>query len=191
MKLFSKLRAFFKFKGESVEMDLSAAKINKDHILLHPADDPLHAFCISTKTIDLFINNGEELQEEDVLILDTEKVRKLEQKIEQQQNSIIKEKDKSIDSVPNYNHPLMLKRNSYIKKKFSIMLYPEEYEALMENIKSNGYKKSEYFLACVHAAKKQNMSSLYKHYITDHQKRKIEERNIINQIKQADLHNVN
>ena len=121
----------------------------------------------------------------------TESLKKEKQKIDQQQNSIIKEKDKSIDSIPDYTHPLMLKRNTYIKKKFSIMLYPEEYEALMENIKSNGYKKTEYFLACVNAAKKQNMSSLYKHYITDHQKRKIEERNIINQIKQANLHNIN
>lgn len=115
MKLFSKLIAFSKFKGESVEIDLRVAKISKNNILLHPADESLHAFCISTKTIDLLVNNEEDLQEEDVLILDTEKL-----------------------------------------------------------------KKSECFLACINTAKKQNMSSLYKHYIADHQKRKKEERNIIN-----------
>lgn len=122
----------------------------------------------------------------------TESLKKEKQKIDQQQNSIIKEKDKSTNIRQNeHTHPLILARKSFVKKRFSIMLYPEEYDALMENIKTNGYRKTEYFLACVNAAKKQNMNSLYNRYLSDHKKRKIEERNLINQIKQDNVQSAN
>ncbi len=184
MRIFSKIKAFFMFKGKSVEMELNAAKIFSDKIILHPTDDTAHAFCVKTKNIDIFINNGEELQEDDVLVLDTQKKDNLP-------NEVIEDDLKKTEKTNREHlHPLTLARQSFKKRRFSIMLYPEEYDRLMENINSNGYKKTEYFLACVNAAKKQNMSYLYNRYISDHKKRKLEERNIINQLKKAKEQNV-
>ena len=51
------------------------------------------------------------------------------------------------------------------------MLYQDEYDTLMENITQHGYKKAEYFLACMNSAKKQSFESTYKKYHEDHIKR--------------------
>lgn len=39
----------------------------------------------------------------------------------------------------------------------SMRLYPDKYEFLMDSIEEKGYKKTEYLLACVAAAKKKSM----------------------------------
>ena len=48
-------------------------------------------------------------------------------------------------------------------------LYQEEYEMLMENIQVNGYKKTEYLLACMAAANKNSMQTAYRKCYTEHQ----------------------
>lgn len=57
------------------------------------------------------------------------------------------------------------------KRKFTFMVYQDEYDMLMENIVNKGYKKAEYFLACVTAAKKQSWEKEYKNFTTSHKER--------------------
>ena len=58
----------------------------------------------------------------------------------------------------------------------SMRLYPEEYEFLMAAIEEKGYKKTEYLLACVAAAKKKSMESNYQKYYADRLRRRKEQR---------------
>ena len=51
------------------------------------------------------------------------------------------------------------------------MLYQDEYDTLMKNITQHGYKKAEYFLACMNSTKKQSFESTYKKLHEDHIKR--------------------
>ena len=57
------------------------------------------------------------------------------------------------------------------KKRFSVLLYPDEYEMLLQNTQEKGYKKTEYFLACMTAAKKQSMEAVCKRYAAEHKER--------------------
>lgn len=58
----------------------------------------------------------------------------------------------------------------------SMRLYPEEYEFLMAAIEEKGYKKTEYLLACVAAAKKKSMESNYQKYYAERLRRQKERR---------------
>ena len=62
------------------------------------------------------------------------------------------------------------------KKRFSILLYEDEYEMIMNAIEENGYKKAEYLLACMTAAKKNSMESTYKKFLSERTERKKIER---------------
>lgn len=60
----------------------------------------------------------------------------------------------------------------------SMRLYPEEYEFLMAAIEEKGYKKTEYLLACVAAAKKKSMESNYQKYYAERLRRRKEQREV-------------
>lgn len=61
------------------------------------------------------------------------------------------------------------------KKRISILLYPEEYDMIMNHIQSHGYKKTEYFLACAKAARQTSLDSAYKFYTKFHKQKKAED----------------
>ena len=61
------------------------------------------------------------------------------------------------------------------KKRFSVMLYQDEYDMLIKRISENGYRRNEYFLACMTSAKKQSMESAYKRYTNEHSARRKKE----------------
>ena len=56
--------------------------------------------------------------------------------------------------------------NSYKPKTKTVQftLYPDEYDMLMTRIYEKGYKKNEFLLACVAAAKKNSMEANYTKY---------------------------
>lgn len=67
-------------------------------------------------------------------------------------------------------------RNGYQKphmKKVTFTLYQDEYELLMNNIKDNGYKKTEFLLACVTSAKKKSMESTYRKWENSRHERQL------------------
>ncbi len=51
----------------------------------------------------------------------------------------------------------------------------QEYDMLIENIKELGYKRTEYFLACMVSAKRQSLQTTYKQYTAMHEQRKKED----------------
>ena len=53
-------------------------------------------------------------------------------------------------------------------KKVSFSVYPEEYDMLMKSIHESGYKKTEFLLGCVAAAKKNSMEATCRRYAIEH-----------------------
>lgn len=139
--------------------------MRKNKIFLHPANDPKHTFCMNFKEVGIIIDPEEEVNEEDVLVINTEKIKT--------ENNLSESKDKENESAKDVIiRPIALKKFMPKKKRFTVMVYPEEYDMLMDNIVSNGYKKAEFLLACVTSAKKQSWESAYKHYTLFHQSRR-------------------
>ena len=78
MKLFETIRAIFNFRGKRAELELKSAEIRGDKVYMHPADDPDHTFCVSGKAIDILIDPSVALTEDDFLVIDNQKLNKLQ-----------------------------------------------------------------------------------------------------------------
>lgn len=80
--------------------------------------------------------------------------------------------ERSVASNPNitytYERPQM--------RTVSMKLYQDEYDFLMATIEANGYKKTEFLLACVTAAKKKSMETNYQKYYAERLRRRREQR---------------
>ena len=143
-------------------MELAAAEIRQKGAFLHPTADPEHTFFVNFDSIDIIINPEGELKEDDIHTVDRKNITN-------QKNS---------PSNPTNNASSRRKYGpfseaSYMpnKRRFTIMVYQDEYDMLMENIVKKGYKKAEYFLACVTASKKQSWEKEYKNFTTTHKER--------------------
>ena len=162
MNIIKKIFAYFTIKSEKNQMELAAAEIRQKGAFLHPAFDPEHAFFVNFDSVDIIINPEGELTEDDINVID--------------RKTITRERD--VESKPNTRSTTRRKYGpfseaSYMpeKRRFSIMVYQDEYDMLMEAIVNKGYKKAEYFLACVTAAKKQSWEKEYKSFTTSHKER--------------------
>ena len=168
MKIQSKIKAFFRYRDEDAEMDVSAAEIRNGRVWLHPANDKDHVYCIRSNTVDIIISPTENIQEEDVEVRNSKKPDEhtsSEPKLHNQ------DKAKNTSTRPTHDREPVF---SYMPKmkKITFTLYPDEYEMLMSNIKENGYRKTEFLLACVSAAKKNSMESSYRKYENLHKERR-------------------
>lgn len=165
MNLLTKIRAFFNFKGEKVEMELSKAEIKQGRVYLHPADKPSETFVVKTRSVDLIINPEEEISDEDIFVINNDKEKRT-----QKPTAKIPE-DETSNSPSENNHDHQIQTIFPKKRKFVVSLYPDEYEVLVENINANGYKRAEYLLACVNSAKKASFDAMYKKYTVEHKER--------------------
>jgi len=179
MKLFSRIKAFFRYKGKDAEVEVSSAEIRQGKVYLHPVDDKEHVVCIKTAAVDILINANEDIRERDVEILDAKKhdVQRQQERLAHENAAKSSRQGSSRNkSTLDYERPQM--------KKVSFTLYPDEYETLMDSINTNGYRKTEFLLACVSAAKKNSMEATYKKYINDHKARRTAEREAMRQAKE-------
>ena len=182
LNILTKIKAFFNFKGQEIEMDLSSAEVRQERVYLHPVNEPELVYSVKAKAVHMFIDPEEDVEEI--------KVQQIAPKNAPQQASNTASK---IDAPPQTNMKTQNSSSSggerginwkkhneklrapFVKKRFSIMLYEDEYESIMAAIEENGYKKAEYLLACVMSAKKNSMESTYNKFVYNHaERRKIE-----------------
>ena len=162
MRILSKIRALFTHKNEPQEMRLAAAEIRGNKVFVHPLDKPHTTIAIRAAAVDLHINPEGEVEEKDFFLFQKKKREKgeeLEKKQAGEKNRAAKQQN---NDTP-YKTPM---------KTISFRVYQEEYDAVMSVINENGYRKAEYMLACVHAAKKKSMESIYLQYHEAYQKRR-------------------
>lgn len=188
MNVIKKIVAFFTFKGKKEQMELEAAEINYEGVILHSTEDPEHSFFVKTTDVEILLNNGKEFTDDDIIVIDNVKSSYPSPRISSEMSPTFDENFTPIekDFVPIAKEQMPMEEAKEIgrniqpralssfmpsKKRFTVMLYPDEYDMLMKTINDNGYKRVEYFLACMTSAKKQSLASTYKNYTSERQKR--------------------
>lgn len=167
MKFFNLIKAFFTVRGKEEEIELYGAEVRKDGVYLHPTEDPDRIIFMKTDAVDIIINPGKEIDEDDIIYLEK---KKNENKPAEKDRTKEADHKKWSDGKSGVTRA-SLNRFMPAKKRFSILLYPDEYEMLTNNIKENGYKKAEYLLACMTSVKKNSMEATYKRYYNEHKYR--------------------
>ena len=177
MKLFSKIRALFKLNGKEEIIELESAEVKQGVVYLHPLHDKDHTLRIKTDAVDLILNPSGEISEDDIWVKDNDKAGNKNKDKEKSSGSGKRSSDNSSPRLPKAS-PVPSDKNTFPfqKRKFTFMVYEDEYEALTDYLKSNGYTRAEYFLACLTATKKKSMDSTYKDIANERKKRRAEEK---------------
>lgn len=185
MKILTKIRAFFTHKDEPKEMTLSAAEIRGNNVFLHPIDDTETTICLKASEVDIHINPGASIKDGAFFLFQNP------QKKNAEKGTLNRSKTNAPGKAPLAGNDTSNSCNTQSAyplyktpmKTVSFRVYPEEYDALMEIIRSNGYKKAEYLLACVHAAKKKSMETVYMQYTDAHRERRKADRELAKRVR--------
>ena len=70
MSILSKIKAFFRFKGQPTEVEVSRAEIKKDRVFLHPVDDNDHVVAIKSSDVNILISPNVDLNDGDVQLFE-------------------------------------------------------------------------------------------------------------------------
>ncbi len=197
MKLFNKIKAFFKYKGEEAEVEASAVEIHDGYVYLHSVEDPSQVRRIRSNAVDIFISPNENISEDDIEFFERKRKSSSEEQVpsdEEKSNIPSPSKEQEVNVNTPLHVPESYPENSGLNtaatpyttdhhryqrpqmRKVSFTLYPDEYEMLMSNIKEKGYKKTEFLLACVTSAKKNSMESAYRKLKNSRYERRLAER---------------
>lgn len=179
MKLLSKIKAFFRYRGQDAELNVFAAEIKNGRVYLHPEEDKSKVYCIRSSAVEIYISPRENISEDDVEILDAKK------KEDEAPSTLSHEKQRQERS--RNLRPMPLNHFTTKMKTMTFSMYPEEYDMLMANTKENGYKKTEFLLACVSSAKKNSMLANYQRYEAEHKERRKAERLAARQAQQEEF----
>lgn len=192
MKLLSKIKAFFQYRGQQAELDASAAEIKNGRVYLHPKDNPSKVYCIRSNTVDILISPRENICEEDLEILEIKKPESAassgETQIDPTPAPSTAEAEQSSTQSKASIRPRPLNAFYQPMKRITFTMYPEEYDMFMSSMQKDGFKKkTEFFLACVSSAKKNSMQANYQKYAAEHKARRIADRQAARQAQAEDL----
>ena len=147
MKLIKKIKAFFCRNNEPVELDLEAAEIKEGRAYLHTKGEESVTYLVKANDVEIQLNKGASLREADIL-----KFRKKspeEKRAGSQQKQIEKKTElPKVKTEKSVSPPTAIADDRFKKRVFSVSVYPEEYEMLVESVKAYGYKRPTlYWLA--------------------------------------------
>lgn len=167
MKFMNRLKAFFRKNNEPVELDLCAAEIKEGKAFLHTKGDEPVTYLVRASDIEIRLNKDASLSELDILTI-KRKTPAEKQKAPEQKDSAKKDK-----KIPNANdspskNNVIYADDRFRKRTFSMTVYQEEYDMLMESIKEYGYKRADFVLACVNTASKGSMEKAHKKIVKSH-----------------------
>jgi hypothetical protein len=192
MKIINKIKAFFCKDNEPVEMDIIAAEIKEGKAFLHPKDDPGTTYLIRSDDIRISLSEGKSLQAQDIFCV-SRKAKRENQKPQDPSQLAAETKPLQHDEQtahngnadnqsgrkqPNLTFPGFEK---YKKRVFSVSLYPEEYDSLIDSMKEYGYKRADFLLACVQSARKTSMEKAHKEIMKTHKQMLVEQKELIAQ----------
>ena len=167
MKLMNRIKAFFRKNNEPVELDLHAAEIKEGKAFLHTKGDEPVTYLVRASDIEIRLNKDTSLSELDVLTIKkktpVEKQKTLAQKDAERKDK----KSQNTTDSPSKNGVIYADER-FRKRTFSMTVYQEEYDMLMESIKEYGYKRADFVLACVNTASKGSMEKAHKKIIKNH-----------------------
>ena len=167
MKFMNRIKAFFRKNNEHVELDLRAAEIKEGKAFLHTKGDEPVTYLVRASDIEIRLNKDASLSELDILTIKS-KTPAENQKAPEQKDSAKKD-----NKIPNANdsaskNNVIYADDRFRKRTFSMTVYQEEYDMLMESIKEYGYKRADFVLACVNTASKGSMEKAHKKIVKSH-----------------------
>ena len=163
MKIIKKLKAFFCKNNEPVELDLVAAEIKEGRAYLHTKGEEPATFLVRSNDIEIRLSKDASLREVDVLQI-KEKSAEGQKKENQKEQA---EKQKMATKKASAAEPAPVDER-FKKRVFSVSVYPEEYDMLVESVKAYGYKRADFVLACVNTASKGSMEKAHKKIVKTH-----------------------
>ena len=167
MNILNKIRAFFTRENEQISLELSAAEIKNGKAYLHPKSATGITYIIRSEDVEIRLNDGKSLNGADVIVVDKSKKR----------SSDISHKPSKTAPVYDGNSGTLLPDYGRFKKKtFSVSLYQDEYETLLNTIKEYGYRWADFILASAKTATKGTMEREHKKLIKVHKEIRKEER---------------
>ncbi len=149
-KAYSKIRAIFNVGGTGFAIDLKSAEVKPGKICLRPVDQDV-TYVITGSDADILINNGEEISEENFLIINNsnladDKMEDMNIKVKNEQKphstEVSLRSSNSHQTIPPY----------FIKKKITFTFYGDEFDWVNQTIKSSGMQRSDYLIACLQNA---------------------------------------
>ncbi len=158
MTILNKIKAILNIAGQKLVLSLRAAEIKKGVIFLHPEEDPDTTYIIKNSTVDILINDGEEINANDIM------VRKREpQDVTDEDSNGDNLTPDSTNISPSNRTPNKFPQNSTVRKKAKITftVYEDERDLINNMIKSSGYNRSDYLVACFHNNKKKTVSKSF------------------------------
>lgn len=167
MKLMNRIKAFFRKNNEPIELDLRAAEIKEGKAFLHAKGDEPVTYLVRASDIEIRLNKDASLSELDILAIKrktpVEKQKTLAQKG-------VEKKDKKSQNTADSpsKSGVIYADDRFRKRTFSMTVYQEEYDMLMEIIKEYGYKRADFVLACVNTASKGSMEKAHKKIVKNH-----------------------
>ena len=181
-----KITAFFRLRGEQVELDLTAAEIKEGVAYLHLREEEDVTYCVKANDIGITLKNKNGMiLERDIFLLGNSKKKRKSKKIQNKKTNQQKKEEPTTLVSPNTekkpgetkrkpthiststNHVPFYERLK--KKSFTIKLYPHEYEALAAAAKSSGFKREDYIFACFLRANKRNVTAECKRLEKEHE----------------------
>jgi hypothetical protein len=174
------LKAFFFHEEDPVELDLAAAEIREGKAFLHPKNEKGVTYLVRSEHIEITLSKGFSLSSNDVVRIEPKSNAQMPTNPNTQKQPALPTKKAAKDAPNIPSPPSEDPFEKYKKKQFSISLYPDEYEALMSHMKSYGYKRADFILACVNTATKGTMEREHKKIIKAHSELRKEEKALQN-----------
>ena len=165
MKIIKRLKAFFHRDNKPVELDLVAAEIKEGRAYLHTKGEEPVTYRVRSNDIEIRLNKEASLKETDILLVKQKTSGEKENKLNQTDKKTEKKSTKAGESVQEKTSAV---NDRFKKRVFSVSLYPEEYDMLVESVKSYGYKRADFVLACVNTASKGSMEKAHKKILKTH-----------------------
>ena len=164
MKFMNRIKAFFRKNDEPVELDLRAAEIKEGKAFLHTKGDEPVTYLVRASDIEIRLNKDASLSELDILTIKNKAPAEKQRTLEQKNPAIKDQKNQNANNSPSKNG-VIYADDRFRKRTFSMTVYQEEYDMLMESIKEYGYKRADFVLACVNTASKGSMEKAHKKII--------------------------
>ena len=194
MKIINKIKAFFFYQEEPVELDLITAEIKEGKAFLHPRGEENVTYLIRSDDIEITLSKGRSLSPKD--IFKTEPKPKVPEKDAKKEDNKDPKQPPAKDPKSNQKSTPPMETSQaapdefdrFKKRKFVVSLYPDEYDAVMSSMKEYGYKRADFVLACVNSATKGTMEKAHKKIVKSHkemikEQRAIEARQQVVEIK--------
>ena len=166
MKFMNRLKAFFRKNNEPIELDLRAAEIKEGKAFLHTKGEDAVTYLVRASDIEIRLNKDASLSELDILTISKKSSEDKKMQETKQGDKVNKQQSTSPKSA--FNNGVIYADDRFKKRSFSVSLYQDEYDMLMESIKTYGYKRADFVLACVNTASKGSMEKAHKKIVKNH-----------------------